>query len=75
MTWRTFFYLLVVGFAIAVTAFTASSEALAVSAVPALAGVEPAANLDDQSSRWVLLVVGIGTVVLTYRQAYLNLRR
>ena len=75
MTWRTFFYLLVVGFAIAVTAFTASSEAYAVSPVAALGAMEPATIPDDQSSRWVLLVVGIGTVILTYRQAYLNFRR
>ncbi len=75
MTWRTFFYPLMVGFSIAVTAFTASSEAVAASPTTALGAAQSVVSTEDQSCRWVLLVAGIGTVILTYRQAYLNFRR
>jgi len=78
MTSRTFFYLFVVGSAVAVTAATGSSELLAESPTsPVLAWVDPvgSAVTEDSSSRWVLLVAGISLVLVTYRQAYLNFRR
>jgi hypothetical protein len=30
---------------------------------------------EETSGRWVLLLAGIGLVLVTYRQAYLNFRR
>lgn len=78
MTSRTFLYLLVVGLAVAVTAVIGSSELLAESPSPMLGVMEPvsaATVTGDLSGRWVMLVAGVGLVVVTYRQAYLNFRR
>lgn len=78
MTSRSFFYLFVVGLAGAVTAATGSSELMAESPTTAMLGAVDSAGsaaANDSSSRWVLLVAGIGLVLMTYRQAYLNFRR
>lgn len=78
MTSRTFFYLFVVGLAVAITAATGSSELLAEApSSPVLGLVDPVGSVvtEDSSGRWVLLVAGISLVLVTYRQAYLNFRR
>lgn len=78
MTSRTFFYLFVVGLAVAVTAATGSSELLAESPTSPMLGLtDPVSSTvtDGGSERWVLLLAGIGLVLMTYRQAYLNFRR
>ena len=78
MTSRTFFYLFVVGLAVAVTAATGSSELLAESPTSPVLGLTDSVGstvTDGGSERWVLLLAGIGLVLMTYRQAYLNFRR
>jgi hypothetical protein len=77
MTTRTFFYLLVVSVAVAVTAVTGSGALLAESPSAVLGVVDPVSTAvaEETSSRWVLLLAGIGLVLVTYRQAYLNFRR
>ena len=78
MTSRTFFNLFVLGLVGAVTAATGSSELLAESpSIPVLGLVDPvgSAVTEGSSGRWVLLLAGIGLVLATYRQAYLNFRR
>lgn len=78
MTARTFLYLLVVSVAVAVTAVTGSGALLAESPTsPVLGVVDPVSTAvaEETSGRWVLLLAGIGLVLVTYRQAYLNFRR
>ena len=80
MTWRTALYLLTVLLAATVVATTAMSDSSA-SMPPAgegeatLAQIEPVAMPSpERSSRVVLLVLGVGAVVVTYRRAWLNFR-
>ena len=78
MTSRTFFYLFIVGLAVAITAATGSSELFAESPTsPVLGLVDPVGSVvtEDSGGRWVLLLAGIALVLVTYRQAYLNFRR
>lgn len=78
MTWRTALYLITVLFAVGIVAATAMSGSSELTVEPsgvlAVSDAGGSQNTED-SGRLAILLVGVGAIAVTYRQAWKNFRR